>query len=168
MNVRLRPERPEDETAIRRVHEAAFPTAAEADLVDHLRAAGKAMISLVASLDGLVVGHVLFSPVTIDGKSVGLGLAPLAVLPEHQRNGIGSKLVEEGLAVCRRDAVPLVVLLGHPEYYPRFGFRRASDRGLRNEYDADDAFMVIELRPGGIPKAGGLVRYADEFGQLSG
>jgi putative acetyltransferase len=168
MNVLVRPEFPEDAAAVRAVHCSAFPTAGEADLVDALRSAGKARVSLVALVDGVVVGHILFSPITIEGVELGLGLAPVAVLPAHQRRGIGSRLIEEGLAVCRREGVPLVVVLGHPEYYPRFGFRRASEHGLGNEYGADEAFRVVELRPGSIPAAGGLVRYASEFGGLTG
>src|SRR5262245_38064758 len=117
----IRPERAGDEAAIRAVHRSAFPADAEARLVDRLRANGKARVSLVAEADGLVVGHVLFSPVTVEGRStcVGLGLAPLAVAPDHQRRGVGSALVREGLAACRRQGCGFVVVLGHPAYYPR-------------------------------------------------
>jgi putative acetyltransferase len=161
----IRPECTADVAAIRAVHLAAFPTPAEADLVDRLRAGGKARISLVAEEDGRVVGQILFSPVAIvadDGDVMGLGLAPLAVLPQCQRRGIGSRLVCEGLAECRRQQQPFVVVLGHPEYYPRFGFERAGPRGIRNEYNADDAFMVLPLQPGALPVSG-LATYSDEF-----
>lgn len=160
----VRPEQPGDTEAVARVHEAAFPTTAEARLVALLRGAGKAMVSLVALSEERVVGHILFSPVTIDGSPmVGAGLAPVAVLPKCQRRGVGSRLIEAGLDACRAAGVPFVVVLGHPEYYPRFGFRRASERGLGNEYGADEAFRVLELRPGSLPPGGGLVRYASEF-----
>jgi putative acetyltransferase len=143
---------------------SAFPTDAEARLVDLLRGSGQARVSLVAEVDGTVVGHVVFSPVSVGGaQSGGLGLAPVAVVPAHQRRGVGSALIGEGLAVCRREGYPFVVLLGHPGYYPRFGFRRASELGLTNEYKADEAFMVLELRPGSLPREGGLVRYGPEF-----
>jgi putative acetyltransferase len=168
VNVLVRPELPEDTASIHEVHRCAFPTAGEADLVDALRAAGKARVSLVAVVDSLIVGHILFSPITIDGVELGLGLAPVAVLPGQQGKGIGSSLIEEGLAVCRREGVPLVVVLGEPGFYTRFGFRRAGEHGLGNEYGADEAFRVAELLPGSIPAAGGLVRYAPEFAGLTG
>jgi putative acetyltransferase len=165
----VRPEQPGDIEAVARVHEAAFPTPAEARLVGLLRAAGKATVTLVAVSEGRVVGHVLFSPVTIDGcPTVGLGLAPVAVLPECQRRGVGSSLIEAGLDACRGAGVSYAVVLGHPDYYPRFGFRRASERGLGNEYGADEAFMVLELRPASLPPGGGLVRYAPEFALFGG
>jgi putative acetyltransferase len=162
--VTIRPERAGDADAIRAVHCAAFPTDAEARLVDRLRAAGQARVVLVAEVDGRVVGHVVFSPVSVAGAQ-GLGLAPVAVLPERQRSGVGSELIREGLEACRRDGWPFVVVLGHPAYYPRFGFRRAGPLGLANEYGADEAFMVLELRPDGLPTAGGLVKYGPEFGE---
>jgi putative acetyltransferase len=117
---------------------------------------------------GAVVGHVLFSPVTVAGAPDGIGLAPLAVLPAHQRRGVGSALVREGLEACRRLGCPFVVVLGHPGYYPRFGFRRAAGAGLGNEYGADEAFMVLALRPGSLPAGGGLVRYGPDFGEWEG
>jgi putative acetyltransferase len=165
--VTIRPEDADDAAAIYAVHCAAFPTDDEARLVDALRAAGHATISLVAELETQLVGHVLFSPVSVvgaTGRLNGLGLAPVAVLPAHQRRGIGSDLIREGLAACRDAGYGYVVLVGHPEYYPRFGFRPASQVGLGNEYGADDAFMVLELIPGGLPPAG-LVQYGPEFRQ---
>jgi putative acetyltransferase len=167
--VTVRPEQPGDIAAVFRVHVAAFPTDEEARLVDRLRTAGKALVSLVAQVDGEVVGHVLFSPVTVTGPAgtaEGIGMAPLAVLPAHQRRGIGSALTRAGLDRCRAAGYSFVVLLGHPDYYPRFGFRRASDFDLDNEYGAGEAFMALELRPGGLPAGGGLVRYAPEFAEL--
>jgi putative acetyltransferase len=92
-----------------------------------------------------------------------LGLAPLSVTPEHQRTGIGSQLVQAGLAAAFAAGIRFVVVLGHPGYYPRFGFRRAAELGLHNEYGADEAFMVLELRPGSLPSGGGVVRYGAEF-----
>jgi putative acetyltransferase len=128
-------------------------------------------LSLVAERGGEVVGHILFSPVRIDsgGESVAaVGLAPMAVLPAQQRTGIGSALVRTGLAECRRAGHGSVVVLGHPAYYPRFGFVPASRHGLAWEHPApDEAFMVLPLRANGIPAGGGgLVRYAPEFGQI--
>ncbi|HEV2801192.1 MAG TPA: N-acetyltransferase [Pyrinomonadaceae bacterium] len=177
--ITVRSERPEDIGAVRRVNEAAFDRSEEAALVDALRAAAQPYISLVAERDGQVVGHIFFSPVTLetdDGASVivetaerapqMLGLAPMAVLPEFQKQGIGSRLVREGLNECRRMGCEAVVVLGHPEYYPRFGFVPAGRAGLRSEYPVpDDVFMVLELKPGALP-ARGLVKYHPEFGNV--
>jgi putative acetyltransferase len=162
----VRIEQPHDVAAIRRVHAAAFPSEAEARLVDSLRAGGRLVVSCVALNDGDIVGHLAFSPVEIDCGSqstAGLGLAPIAVLPACQRKGIGSRLIAEGLAVCAQRKCGFVVVLGEPAYYRRFGFVRARDRGLDNEYGVEEEFMVLELQPRAIPAAGGLVRYAPEF-----
>ncbi len=164
----IRPERPDDADAVRAVLAAAFPGDVEARLVDLLRQRGRVLLALVAELDGRVVGHVLFSPVTVGAAAPGpepVGLAPVAVLPEHQGRGIGSRLIEEGLAACRAAGHPFVVLLGEPAYYRRFGFRPAHESGLDGEFGGGDAFMVLELRPGSL-RRGGLVRYAPEFTEV--
>lgn len=171
MSIRIRPEEPADAPAIRRLLEAAFPTAADGRLVDLLRAGGHLTISLVAEKDdGKIVGHVAFSPVVVDGEAAGqagLALAPLAVLPGHGRQGIGARLVREGLAACEAAGFGFVVVLGEPAYYRRLGFKRADRRGLGNEYDAEDVFLVLELRDGAIPARGGVVRYGAEFGEFT-
>ena len=162
----IRDEAPQDFSAVRDINEQAFGGPAEALLVERLRAAGKALVSLVAIVDGRLVGHILFSPITIEKAPEsfrGVGLAPMSVLPEFQNQGIGSKLVRAGLEACRRHGYDVVVVLGHLQYYPRFGFSRAKDHGLDNEYGASDAFMVTELHAGVLGKLGGLVRYAPEF-----
>ena len=161
-------EMPEDLAAIREVHLEAFdPSRNEAALVDLLRAAGKAPISLVAVSDGQIVGHVLFSPVTIGPAAVGtlrgLGLAPIGGLPAFQRQGVGTQLIEQGLRDCERRGYDFVVVLGDPPYYSRFGFARAKVYQLGNEYGADEAFMVLELRPGVLPNVRGPVKYGPEF-----
>ena len=166
--VTIRLEQAGDADAVREVHRSAFPSAAEARLVDRLRDGGKAVLSLVAEVDDRVVGHVLFSPVSIATPSArcwGLGLAPVGVRPTHQRRGIGSSLIREGLAVCRREGRAFVVVLGNPAYYLRFGFQRASAVGLRNEFGADETFMVLELQPGAVPAGGGLAQYGPEFAE---
>jgi putative acetyltransferase len=166
----IRPEKPEDIPAIRIVNELAFGGAAEADLVDALRRNGKATISLVAEDDGRVVGHILFSPVTIETSErelVGVGLAPMSVIPERQNQRIGSLLVEEGLRRCREDGHRFVVVLGHPNYYPRFGFVPAGRFGIKSEYDvADEVFMVMELREGALRECAGMVKYQPEFNEV--
>jgi putative acetyltransferase len=161
----IRPETGDDGRAIHTVHVAAFPTDAEARLVDTLRANGKAFVSLVAESEGRVVGHVLFSPVCLDspGGVVGAGLAPLAVLPSHQRKGVGGKLVASGIEACRCSGFGFVVVLGEPTYYQRFGFKRARSYNLDNEYGADEEFMVLELQSGSLNGLRGVVRYGPEF-----
>jgi putative acetyltransferase len=162
----IRAEEQSDWTAVGAVHEAAFRRPQEARLVEALRASGQARISLVAVADGAVVGHVLFSPVAASGLAANacVGLAPLAVLPAHQRRGIGGALANAGLEACRRAGFAAAVVLGDPAYYRRFGFVSARQFGLSSEYDApDDAFMALELRAGGLAGAKGPCRYADEF-----
>jgi putative acetyltransferase len=164
--VHIREERKEDFEGVRRVNESAFSQPVEADLVDALRSGGAATVSVVAEVKGQMVGHILFSPVTVQGaddlKAVGLG--PMAVIPEHQRRGIGSILIKQGLEDCRRAGIQAVVVLGHPEYYPRFGFRRASSWGLRCEFDApDEAFMALELIPNVLSGRSGVVNYHAAF-----
>ncbi len=147
----VRAEGAADAGGIRTVHEAAFPTSAEADLVELVRASAGflADLSLVAELEGIVVGHILLSPVTLEtggGAESVLELAPLAVVPGHQREGIGSALVIAGLDAAEVRDEPLVLVLGHPWFYPRFGFRPASAFGIRSARAVPDAaFMVKPL-----------------------
>ena len=165
----VREETPADADAIRAVNEAAFGRAGEGVLVDRLRHAGALGLSLLAELDGTVAGHLALSPVTIDGAcGAPLGLGPMSVLPAYQGNGIGSRLVEEGLARARERGHGAVVVLGHPGFYPRFGFVPASRFGLR--YDdrvPDEVFMAAELVPGALASASGFVRYRPEFDAVS-
>ena len=171
--VRIRLERPEDASAIRAVHEAAFSGPGEGRppregrLVDALRAAGRLRISRVAESNGAVIGHIAFSPVSVAAARDGLGLAPVAVAPPFQGRGVGGALVREGLEACRQVNAGFVVLLGAPAYYGRFGFLAASAWGLLDEYGGGAAFQALELRAGAIPRGAGLVRYAPEFAALA-
>lgn len=168
--VTIRPERPVDIPAIRSLNMAAFPTEAEANLVDMLRANGRASLSLVAVAAGEVVGHILFSPVTLEadrGRHPTLGLAPMAVRPALQRQGVGGRLVEAGLERCKQTGVGAVVVLGHEHYYPRFGFEPASGFGVTCEYDVPDQnFMLVELIDGASEHLSGVARYQPEFGSV--
>lgn len=169
MIAEIRWEQPEDHAGVRVVHQLAFRQDGEANLVDLLRIRQKVLISLVAVSDSRIVGHIMFSPVSIAAVPPdfrGVGLAPLAVHPDFQNRGIGSQLTEAGLRACRQKGYDAVVVLGHRSYYPRFGFSRAKDFGLDNEFNAQDDFMVLELKPGALRGAHGLVRYAPEFGEL--
>jgi len=163
----IRPENPEDAAAIRSVNEAAFGGADEADLVEKLRFRHGFTLSLVAICDNQVVGHILFSQVTIDSGSrrfAAVGLGPMAVLPAHQKTGIGSQLVRVGLEECRRLGYEIVVVLGHSDYYPRFGFIPAKPVGIVCEFKApDEAWMVLELRAGALAGRSGTVKFQPEF-----
>lgn len=163
-HITIRAEQPHDAIGIERVLRAAFPSDAEARLVTALRDAGRLTMSLVAVLAGEVVGHIAFSPVTVAGQPCGLGLAPLAVRPDRQRQGMGRRLVEAGLHACRELGVGGVVVLGDPDYYGRFGFQPAAEWQLSDEYGGGEAFQALELRPGQFRAGGGLVQYAPEFG----
>jgi len=160
-------ERPEDANAIRFVLEEAFGQSIEADLVDALRRRGALTLSLVALREDEVVGHIVFSPVTIESAESSfdaIGLGPMAVLPPYQGKGIGSQLVRSGLEQCREAGHEIVVVLGHPDFYARFGFVPTRHRDLRCEFDVpDDVFMVMELRQGALAGRGGLVKYQSEF-----
>ncbi len=162
----LRPERPTDLAAIHAVHAASFPTSAEARLVDLLRAAGDLGVSLVAEIDGEIVGHVAFSPVSTSAGVTGGGLAPLAVAESHRHRGIAAALVRAGLQACPGAGYGWAVVLGEPHYYERFGFRPAATFGLGDEYGGGEAFQVMELTPGTLPHGAGFVRYAPAFASL--
>jgi putative acetyltransferase len=166
--VEIRREQPSDEAGIRAVNDLAFGRPNEGAVIDALRRSHDDLLSLVAVEDGRVVGHILFSPVqleALDGRLIrGMGLAPLAVLPECQRRGIGGMLTSAGLDFLRKTPCPFVVVLGHAGYYPRFGFERASIHGLRCQWEVpDEAFMVIILDEGAMRGAAGIARYLSEF-----
>ena len=163
----VRPEAPADQDAIDAVHQQAVGRPGEAALVRALRREAKPYLGLVAELEARVVGQITFSPVSIEGGSPpALGLGPLAVEPSCQRSGIGSALVREGLHRCAGLA-QIVVVLGHADYYPRFGFRSASERGLRYRSEVfDPSFFVLELTPGALSGITGWVRYHEAFERL--
>lgn len=166
--VAVRPEREGDQAAIRAVVAAAFGRSDEADLVDALRASVAWLpgLSLVAAEDEAVVGHVLFTRATIGGAHPALALAPLAVEPSCQGRGIGGALVRGGLAAARSLGERIVVVLGHPSYYPRFGFEPAVPRGLTSVFARGahaDSFMALALTPGALDGVHGRVDHAAEF-----
>ena len=167
--MRIRPESEADQFAIRGVNMAAFEASVEANLVEALRGKDLQLVSLVAEVDGATVGHILFSPVSLaeHPQLKVMGLGPMAVAPRHQRKGVGSALVRKGLEQCRQLGYRAVVVLGHPEYYPRFGFVPASKFAIRSEYDVpENVFMIAELEAGALRGVSGLIRYDEAFASV--
>jgi putative acetyltransferase len=166
MNPVIRPETSADHSAIRHVNRLAFGQDAEAWLVDALRDGGYVRASLVADRDGQVVGHILFSdlPVVTEAGTVpALALAPLAVLPEVHNQGIGSVLLRRGLQVCKGQGHRLVVVVGHPHFYQRFGFSSKLAAQLDSPYSGRESFMAVELVPGALDGVAGQVQYPSPF-----
>jgi putative acetyltransferase len=160
----VRPERPDDVTAIRALNDRAFRQPMEGKIVDGLRTNAGVLLSLVACDADAVIGHILFSPASIDDRLQGAALGPMAVHPDHQRRGVGARLIEAGLAELQASNCPFVIVLGHPDYYPRFGFERASAHGIRCEWEVpDEAFMVLPIDPVRLRTVTGLACYRHEF-----
>jgi putative acetyltransferase len=165
ITAQIRLEQRDDLVAVRETNEQAFGTTTEARLVDRLRGSADS-ISLVATVGNWVVGHILFTPVSIEPNiNVRVaGLAPMAVRPEYQRAGIGSELIRAGLDQCRRRGYAAVVVVGHPEFYRRFGFKPGHTKGLKCEFPVPaEAFMALELIESALTGIAGLVRYRPEF-----
>lgn len=163
----IRHEEPKDKAAVRRVNERAFERNEEADLVDALRLRDEPLISMVAVEDEQIVGHILFSMVTIESEETrhaAVALGPLAVEPIYHGKGIGSQLVEAGLEECRKANHELVIVLGHADYYPRFGFVPTKPHGIRWENEVpEEVFMLLELKVGALTGKEGIVKYLPEF-----
>lgn len=169
----IQEETEQDLQGIRLVHRLAFQRDDEAEVVDRLRENCPVFISLVAKIGDKVIGHVLFTPARLiqnQGWSIeGLGLAPLAVLPEYQKQGVGTGLCVEGLTRAALSEFPFVVVLGDSAYYPRFGFKKASTFGIRCAYEdvPDEAFMIKILKPKIMTDVEGVVYYRQEFDSVS-
>jgi putative acetyltransferase len=165
----IREEIPDDYDAVRELNRTAFEGEAEGQLVDRLRSDGAVIVSLVAVEGCDIVGHILFSDLLIEIDQAilhAVSLAPMAVAPRFQRRGIGSGLVRHGLAVCRERGKSVVVVLGHPEYYPRFGFSTELAKNLRGPHSGD-AWMALELIPDALDGVQGTVRYPKAFDVFS-
>jgi putative acetyltransferase len=168
-DITMRPETDEDQQAIWSVNTAAFVGEAEANLVDALRDGGYVEVSFVAEVDGQIVGHILFSRISINttvGEVEAVSLAPMAVLPSHQRQGIGSKLVQAGLEACRKQGHKIVLVLGHPDFYPRFGFSAELARPLKYPFGDGAAWMALELEKGALEGIEGRVEYPPPFSEF--
>ncbi len=170
--IKYRQEEYNDHSAIFETNQLAFPEDNEARLVDMLRDSESFVneLSIVAEKDGEVVGHILFTKLTIEspkGDHIVLSLAPIAVKPNFQRQGIGTGLIKEGIKACKLLGYGAIVVFGHPEYYPRFGFSPAREKGLEAPFPApDEAFMVYEILPGYLDNIQGMVKLAPEFDEF--
>lgn len=161
-----RDENEQDRDAVRLVNQLAFGQDAEAGLVDRLRAGGHARLSIVAELDSQVVGHIMFSELSIVTETDtlrALALAPMAVLPDYQRKGLGSQLVRRGLEKCKEQGGRVVVVLGHPQFYSRFGFSAKLAERLLSPFGSGPSHMAIELVPGALDDVSGQLVYAPPF-----
>ncbi len=165
--MQIRREKPDDIDGIRRLNNLAFGQTMEGCLVDRLRENCRELLSLVAVNDEGIIGHILFSPVAIEARErrlPGMGLGPMAVLPRRQRSGVGKQLVERGIEKLKELGYPFLVVLGHPEYYPRFGFEPAYRFGISSQWKVPkEAFMVLFLDPQIMRSMTGIVRYRPEF-----
>ena len=163
-----RPEAPSDHEAIARVIRDAFGGEDEVRLVDNLRDSGHLLLSMVAEEDGAIVGHIAYSPMTVDSDTASYNaicLAPLAVTPSRQKQGVGGDLMRASLDELRATSGGAVFLLGHPSYYPRFGFRPAREFGIHYQDDRD-AFMALELTPGALDNVTGTAHFSPEFAEF--
>lgn len=156
---------PRDRAAVRAIIRHAFERPGEANLVEQLRADGDVLFELVTAKDQGLTGHILYSPLSIDtdrGALAAAALAPVSVLPAFQRQGLGAALIQAGNARCRTLGLDAVLVLGHPSYYPRFGFSATAAEALQAPFTGP-SFMALELKAGALAKAG-RVRYARAFG----
>jgi putative acetyltransferase len=164
----IREEKQNDCDAVQTLNDQAFGQPQEGRIVAKLRKACPESLSLVAISGGEIVGHIFFSPATIDHGDriiIGMGLAPMAVLPEFQRQGIGSLLVEEGIRRIKERDCPFIIVLGHEHFYPRFGFEQAVKYNLQAQWEGvpEEAFMVMILNETTMEGIAGVARYRSEF-----
>jgi len=168
--IKIRPETPKDFEQVIKVNDLAFNQPNEGKMIEALRCDNKFIpeLSIVAEVDSMVVGHILFFPLNIISGEKSfevLSLAPMSVLPEYQNKGIGNKLVTEGLKKAKKMGFKAVVVLGHPTYYPKFGFERASNWNIKLPIEdvPDEASMAIELEEGFLKDKAGVIEYPSEY-----
>jgi len=165
--IEIREERSDDVVAVGEVNRRAFGQDQESNIVDALRTNGGALLSLVATIHDQVIGHVMYSRVSVGDMVNGAALGPMAVLPEHQRQGIGTRLIDTGNQKIKDAGYPFIIVVGHAEYYPRFGFRPAGKYGIKCEWDVpEEVFMVLMLDAAKMQGVAGLAKYRDEFSTI--
>ncbi len=169
-NIQIREEKNSDFDSIKYVNDQAFNQPHEGNVIEKVRNTDSKILSLVAEMDNKIVGHIFFSSVEIEGHSEiknGMGLAPMAVLPEYQKQGIGKKLINEGIKVLKEKKVPFVIVLGHEHYYPKFGFEIASKYGIKCQWDGvpDEVFMVMILDKDKMRSVRGVAKYKEEWNE---
>jgi putative acetyltransferase len=168
--ISIRAEKSEDADAIRLIHKKAFGGIQEADIIKKLRLNCHELLSMVTLHGDKLVGHILFSPATIEGYHgvlEGMGVAPMAVPPDCQRKEIGSKLVRSGMDILEKHSCPFIIVLGHPHYYPRFGFETASKYGIRCQWEGvpEEVFMILWLDKSKMKGVSGIAKYREEFNE---
>jgi len=168
--IRIREEKRCDFDAIKYVNDKAFNQPQEGNVIEKLRNNDSRILSLVAEIDNKIIGHIFFSSVEIEGYPEienGMGLAPLAVLPEYQKQGIGKMLIDKGIDLLKKQSVPFIVVLGHEHYYPKFGFETASKYGLKCQWDGvpDEAFMVMIFDKNKMKNVQGVAKYREEWNE---
>ncbi|HEV8367554.1 MAG TPA: N-acetyltransferase [Pyrinomonadaceae bacterium] len=165
--VQIQEELPDDIPAIRELNQRAFGQDQEANIVDALRSNGGCLLSLVAIVNDRLVGHIMYSPLSVGSEITGAALGPMAVLPEYQRQGIGSQLVEAGNQKLNDAGCPFIIVVGHPEYYPKFGFTPANAHGITCEWEVpDNAFMLLVLDQMKMQGVSGSAKYRPEFSSV--
>jgi len=168
VSIEIREECHDDIAAVHDLNRQAFGQDQECKIVDVLRANEAALLSLVATVDDRVVGHIMYSPAVVGDNITGAALGPMAVLPEYQRQRIGSKLIKAGNRKLKDAGCPFIVVVGHADYYPRFGFRPASKHRIKCEWDVpDNAFMLLVLDQAKMERVSGLAKYRHEFSSIS-
>lgn len=168
--ISIREEKKTDLNPIKQINDLAFGQAQEGNVIDKIRDSESPILSLVAEIDNTVVGHIFYSLAEIEShekKIIGMGLAPMAVLPKHQNRGIGKRLINESIALLKEKETPFIIVLGHEDYYPKFGFELASKYGIKCQWDGvpDEAFMIMILDRKKMLNVHGVAKYRDEWNE---
>lgn len=166
--IRIRKEKSSDIEAIKYVNDQAFKQPVEGNIVKKIRNTDSKILSLVAEVENQIAGHIFFSHAEIEGHpeiNKGMGLAPMAVLPAYQKQGIGTMLINKGISILKNQNVPFIIVLGHPDYYPKFGFEKASEYGIRCQWAGvpDEAFMILILDKNKMKNIKGVAKYREEW-----
>ncbi len=168
--ITIREENESDLITIKKINDRAFGQTQEGHVIGKIRASGTPVLSLVAEIDNTTVGHIFYSTSEIkcnNKRITGMGLAPMVVLPKYQKQGIGKRLINESLNLLKKRSVPFIIVLGHEDYYPKFGFEKASKYGITCQWDGvpDEAFMIMILDKEKMADIHGVAKYRDEWNE---